>query len=638
MAKKFKLSDAERQKLWEKIKNAETYHREHFARKAEENMALMRGDTSYLPRDFDYDVINPNLIFSTVRTYVPALYPAHPKVFAKPRGPEWGPKKKDNVFSAFIAQSVLEYYQYELKMKETDKLAILGGLVHGISYVMDAWVTEVEVNEINPQVVKDQPMHRFVSGIDLIPDPAGLEFEDKSFVVRVFGKQYDQMRKSKYSNIPEKNDNDYTGVDPRTKQIKLPKFYEIWDKTTERVYVLSEENNENNLHFTKEFDIRDGFPFTPLIFNPMIDNFYPMSLVEVLSVMQKFITLMVSYGARHAKLSVPKIMGFTDYLDTNALNALKSGEILDFIALKKKTAEDKTTPNDVISSLRMPGLPPDFYNMIGMVRDFMNIVSGVSEDARGGGQSGETATKAAIVDTYLRSRMGDYKDIADDFFISSRRKQLQVIKNNASSDKYLRFNKIDLMSEYFYPPEIDRNRPDEIPKMTQPQEEFQKKAKPAGKFVFVPWNKKDISGEYDLELGVGAGLPTNEEFAYKKAMNNLNILANVPMVDKVKVALQFLRDIKVPLPETWISPPPPPPPPEPPKKSVNISINSKDLVETSPETLEKLLQFVINNDGNTPGEPVPGKISPISAGLQRESMTNPGLQAPPNLSDIPGGK
>jgi hypothetical protein len=632
MAKKSIKQDDYKRELWERVKCAEEYHKKYFVDSAEKSMRFLRGDTSYLPADFQYDIINPNLIFSTIRTYTPALYPAFPKIFAKPRGPEWGPKKKDNVFSAFLAQNALDYYQYELDMKKTDKMAVLGSLTHGLAYVMDAWV--FEKSNLNPTITKDQPMHRFVSGIDLIPDPEGLEFEDKSFVVRTFGKRIDQMKKSGYKNLPEE-EIAYSGIDNKTKQPILTKFYEIWDKNSEKVYLASELNGVEEWHDERDFDISMGFPFTPLILNPMIDNYYPMSLVDVLITMQKFITLMVSYGARHAKMSVPKFVGFSEYFDEASLRALKSGKIQDFIALKRKGVDDKTSIDQIISSLRLPGLPTDFYNMVNIVRDFMNSISGVNESTRQ-----ETATGSSIVDSYLRSRMGDYKSIVDDFIVSSRRKVLAVIKKNSTSDKYLRFNKMDLFNEYFYPNPQAGQGDVPFPKPESPQGMFMEKMQVKGNYVFVPWNNKDISGEYDLVLGVGNGLPDNEEFAYKKALQNYNIMANDPNLDRVKVRLKFLRDLGVPDAEAWITPPPPPPQPEKPKMAFNISLKGDDV----PPEIEAEM---FNQMGITPqpsqgvgmgNEAASGKeIRPINVGLQRELGNVVGLQNPPNMPEINGG-
>jgi hypothetical protein len=629
MARKSFTMNDDLKELWDRVKNAEEYHKAFYVKNIENNNALLRGDTSYLPKNFEFDIINPNLLFSTIRNYVPSLYPAHPKIFAKPTAPEWGDAKKDNAYSAFIAQNALDYYQIKLECKQTDKFAILGSLVHGLAYVMDSWVAET--GNVNPILVKDQPLHRFVSGIDLIPDPDGLEFEDKSFVVRVFGKRYDQMLKLGYKSLIDKkaaiDDNGYKGVDPKTHQPILPKFYEIWDKNTEKRYIICEENSVPNGLDEKEWNIRDGFPFTPLILNPMIDNFYPMSVVDVIKEMQKFITLMVSYGVQHTKRAIPKQMGFVEYMDAATKRALTSGKVMDFIPLRRKQNDDHTPAEQIIASMRVPGLPADYYNMLNIVRDFLNTVSGVSESARGGNQKQETATGMAIVDNYLRSRIGDYKEIVDDFIVASRRKMLKQIKRNASTDRYLRFNKKDIFSEFFY---VEQNS------------EFQQNVKAKGDYVFIPWNKENISDEYDLELGVGSGLPTNEEFTYKKALNNYNMMANDPRFDPVKTRLHFLREIKVPDAEKWITPPPPPPPPEKPKVSIGVSIKGEEL---GSEALAQLLtQANILKDESQP-LPQPGagngqngnKVGPVDAGLQRELGLMSGLQTPPNMPEIQGG-
>jgi hypothetical protein len=425
-------------------------------------------------------------------------------------------------------------------MKQTDKMVILGGLLHGIAYGMSGWVTQT--GNINPIVVKDQPLHRFVSGFDLIPDPDGVEFEDKSFVVRRFGKRYDQMKRLGFKFEGEdkinklEDDNSYR-PDDKNKQPKLPKFYEVHDKNTEKVYLFTDNNKEVVGLDKRDWDIRNGFLFTPLIFNPMIDNFYPMSLVDVIKAMQKYITLMMSFGVAHTKRAIPKHVGFTEYMDQATKRSLMSGEVMDFVQLKRKRSDDNTPAESVIGTLKIPGLPADYYNMLKIVDDYINKISGVSNAARAGQADQETATGMAIVDNYLRSRMQDYKGIVDDYIVETRRKMLKQIKENASTDRYLRFNKKEIFGEYFY---------------TDENSEFRQNAKAKGDYVFIPWNKENISDDYDLTLGVGAGLPQNEEFTYKKALNNMNMMANNPRVDQTKNLLHFLREINVPNPEKFI--------------------------------------------------------------------------------------
>lgn len=614
----------DRERLFERVEEAEAYHKEYFIKPAEEAMSLLRGKTTFMPEGFnkDIDIIHPNMIFSTIRTYVPALYPNNPEIFVRPRGSEFvADTKRDHVFSAFLAQNVLNYYQRYLKMKKQDELAVLGGLTHGISYVMDAWTTEL--SHLNPAVVKDQPMHRFVSGIDLIPDPDGLDFEDKAFVVRTFGKRYDQMKRYGYKGLEDKNDDSNlgadNGLDAVTKQPVLPKFYEIWDKETETVLVISKENGVWKPHQERDFDIKDGFPFTPLIFNPMIDNFYPISLVQILKDMQKFITLMVSYGAKHAKMSVPKYIGFTEFFDSATKRALSSGKILDFIGLKRpKGVKENQRLEDALGSLKQPGLPPDFYNMLNITRDLLNTISGVSESARGGSQREETATGVAVVDSYLRARIGDYRNIVDDWVAESRSKQLKIIRKNASGDNYLRFHEMDIEGQYF-----------------AQHPEFQQAVIKKGSYVFVPWTKKDIDFEYDVEIGVGNGIPLNAESRYKKALQDFNIMVNNPVLDKRVVTLDFLKEIGKANPENWIAKPAPIAP-EKPKVGVNVSVKAELL---TPEILAQIMTDAgliqapaVPGPGQAPQNG--GQVRPVDAGLQRELGLGGGIPTPPKMQEV----
>lgn len=609
--------------LKERILEAEAYHKEQYIKKADECTAILRGKTSFMPSGFDkeIDIINPNMIFSTVRTYMPALYPGNPEVYVRPKASEWiKEKEKDHVLSAFIAESALNHYQVQLEMKKQDELAVLEALAHPVAYVQDGWVTEL--SHFNPQIVKDQPLHKFVNGNDIIPDPDGLDFEDKSFVVRTFGKRYDQMKRYGYKNLKTKEDEisgTANGIDPNTKQPILPKFYEVWDKNTETTYISSSEDGEFTTHKSLDFDISDGFPQTPLMLNPMYDNYYGMSLIEAIKDMQKYITLMVSYGAKHAKMSIPKYVTWSDLMDTKVKRSLESGKILDTIFLRRpKGAKENMNIDAAIGSLKQPGLPPDFYHMLNIVRDFMNTISGVSESARGGSGREDTATGANIVDSYLRSRIGDYRNIVNDWISKSRRKMLKFIRKNASNDNYLRFHEMDINGQYF------TDHP-----------EFKKASIKRGQYIFVPWSKKDIDAEYDIEVGVGNAVPLNEESQYKKALQDFNILINNPVLNKARVTVDFLKKIGIANPESWIIPPPEPTQ-EKPKVGVNVSFKAEDMPE-------KVSASILQEAGLVPAPPKPGQggenggnVRPVDVGLQRELGLSGGIGTPPKMPEFSG--
>jgi hypothetical protein len=624
---KSKLGQKNIADLWEKVKKAEEYHEKHYKKQAIRSTKLLRGDLSFVPEKMKSDSNSPNLFFSTIRNYLPALYLKNPEIYIKPRGPEWGDTLRDNYLASIILQNVINYYQDVLKMKQTDKLVILSSLIGGVGYAYSGW----EASKKNGKIYRDRPLHKFVNGVDLYVDPAIVEFDDAEYVVRVFGASDFYMAQKGYKNI-KKNQNTYT--EDRMGRIELPKYYEIISKEYEKAVVLSQsEAKEGQFNGERDYDLEKcGFPITPLILNPSIDKYYPQSLGSVLESSQKVITLLSTFGIHHVKRAIPKIAAKVKYLSPKARRALLNG---DDQALVEIVANGETKDKDIDSIIRpiaQAGLTSDFYNMLNMSRDFMNILSGVHEEARGGGlQATKTATEANILESFLRARMDDYRDIVRDYVKESREKIIQQIRKNSKKDQYLTFNKMDIEA---------------IAISAAP--EFAEKIKEKGPHFFVSWNQKDITDKYDIQIGVGSTLPLNKESEYKKALQNYSMMANDPFLEPVKVRKQFLNNIGVPDVENWVKPmqPPQQEPPEDPLK-ISLSINFEDL--NNVEDLSPAQNLALQKAGIIPKPPPQappgGNPSAPGSGLQPLQGINqnainesfvPGTQLPANMPETNG--
>lgn len=629
-ASKSKLGAKNIADLWEKVKKAEEYHERHYKKQALRSTKLLRGDISFVPDKMKNDSNSPNLFFSTIRNYLPALYLKNPEIYIKPRGPEWGSAPRDNYLASIILQNVVNYYQDILKMKQTDKLVILSSLIGGVGYAYSGW----DARKKNGKIYRDRPLHKFINGVDLYVDPAVVEFDDAEYVVRVFGASDFYMANKGYRNIKK---NQEIHSEDGMGRLELPKYYEIISKEYEKSVILSEDEAKNGqFNGERNYNLLEcGFPITPLILNPSIDKYYPQSLGSVLESSQKVITLLSTFGIHHVKRAIPKIAAKVKALSPKARRALLNGDDQALVEIMSNGETKEKNIDDIIKPIDQAGLTADFYNMINMSRDFMNILSGVHEEARGGGQQGtKTATEANILESFLRARMDDYRDIVRDYVKESREKTIQQIRKNADRDQYFTLNKMDVES---------------IAIKAAP--EFAEKIKEKGPHFFVSWNKKDITDQYDIQVGVGSTLPLNRESEYKKALQNYSMMANDPFLEPVKVRKQFLDTIGVPDVENWVKPmqPPQQEPPEDPLK-ISLSIDFEDLGDV--EKLSPAQNMALQKAGIIPKPPPPqppiqpgGPQAPPGGGLQplqgiNQNAVNesfvPGTQLPANMPEING--
>jgi hypothetical protein len=634
------------QDIFEMILAARAYHQEKFVKQARSSEKILRGKTEFLPESIEQkDIVNPNLSFSTVRNYVPTLLPPNVKVYVSPETPEWGKAKKNNIYSAILMQNCLAKYRHQLKMLYTDKQASLCGLVQGLAYSWDAWV--LEEGSINPTIVKDQPMHRYIAGTDLVPDPDGLEFEDKAYVARLFNQRSWRMKKMGYHNIEdEKKPVNY--LDRTKGQYEMPgapTYFEIYHKETEKIYTMSESMKGGSplLHAQQDFDIKHGFPFDPLIYNPMIDNFYPLSLLSVFESVQRALILMATWANMHLKRAIPKIAVLDQYLSPLAKRKLQSGEDMAMVPIRVPNSLNKGDVDirKIITNLNAPGLPSDFPGVWNMFMGIVNQLSGVHEQARGSSQTEKTATEATLLDAYLKSRYTDYRFITDNWLIDSSERTIRLIRDNASGDKWMKFNRMEFEAQHFFnDPGFQPQQPALDPRTGQPKRNFfsgkpQLQGNPniraQGDLYFVKWKKEDISGQYDLEVGVGPGVPVNAEYEFKKALHKLNIAKGHPMIDQRKAVIEFYRDLKHPHPESMVAPPPPG---EKPNSSFSFKLEDLEGAGLNPTQIAVMRQAGYLPEEKPPGAPGPGGPGRNDSTALANELDKPGLNYPPGAPEV----
>jgi hypothetical protein len=611
-------------KVHDQIYNAEKYHEEFFKAQALRSMRLLRGDISFVPEKLKKDSVNPNLIFSTVRNYLPNLYYKNPDIYIRPRTFSFGKNERDAVISATLCESMMKYYQDSLKMKNTDKLTIQGSLVEGVGYAYDWWIAEGSENYVS----KDEPLHKFVNGINIFVDPTALEFEDAAFVVRKFGMYPSLAKKRGFKDIDKvvglSDDSQYLRRD-ETGRVELPIFYEVWSKEYEKMMVVSTEGGMCQQHKEIDFNIEMGYPFTPLILNPSTDRYYPMSLVEVLESLQKFQTLMMTFGVAFVKRAIPKIVAMKGTLSRKNMQALTNDDILAVLEVGNDSKGDEVkNVQHLIQPVLQANLPAEFMGLLAMNENIFNTLSGISREKQGGYTAGDkTATEASILESFLRARMDDYRDIVRDFIKESREKLLRQIRMNATGDKWLRLNRDDVLVKM-----IEEN----------PTSGFGGKMVPKGQYAFLKWDKDDILEQYDIEVGVGSTMPFSREYQTKEAMQFYAMMGNDPLLDQTQVRKYFLDKIGIKNVEQWMAKPKPPVPVEPEPK-ISVSIKFEELDESVQQQIlakAKLVSMPVPmpKSGSAEGGFSPlAPRTPLNAAQINESGV-PGMQLPPSVPEL----
>lgn len=603
--------------LWTNVREAIAFHKKHYVDEVSEFLPALRGKDKnwarWMGREAN-DAMTLNLCFSVLRSYVPMIYTQHPRVYVYASEPGFAVNEKiQGAFSAWLAQNLLDKYQKRLKMKQSEKLALFSSLIIGLGYTFNGWC--FEAGAINPNEVKDNPFYRFVSGLDIIPDPHGLEFEDKRFIVRVLTMDKEQAANLKYRNLDMVEDQDYKDFNfcnsPFLTNRKGPVFFEVWDKPSKKVYVWSStsvDGREPIKHKEYSWNTEAGFPATPLILNPMIDSYYPKALFEDILPLQRFASQILNLIVYHGKRALPKIISLKGALDAAARNKLNSGETLanvevDLQAFKSLGINDVSK---AVGTLPTSELSPSLFGAMQFVLNWVQQYAGVMDQKVMGSQE-KSATEASIIDGYLKSRIGDYQNIVEDFIIDNRMKLLFNLKNNQVAKKWISAHILEI-PEYF---------------LKQPT--FMEQVKQEGNRAFVKWNGDSLSNLYDLEVGFGSTLPMNDEFRMKKALQIHNVVGNDPFVNKTRERLWMLRELGFEQPENMFESPQPSAP-VPPFK-LNIGAKFEDLSDS-------VAKAILEAQGITVALPTEAPMATPIDQAQVNELNQTGVNTPPNVQEV----
>ena len=295
------------------------------------------------------------------------------------------------------------------------------------------------------------PHVRSIPPWDFLVDPDYFTYEEASWVAHRFHRRWidakndkrwdDQARKDLeptgrsewYSENIDSEDwrrrrqHDIIGLDSA-----LNTFYEIWDKSTQQIIVLSPNVRRALVVKPYPYQGADG-PYEIIQFFPNDDDFWAIPYMDTFTPQiladAKLKTDMFDHIMRWSKTRGAYAKGRVSEEDIKRLAETRSGE---FIGMQLGFQE---TIADILHILPTRPVSGDVYKAMDKFKADFDEVSGVSENARGGGEGVQTATEANIIATQSSLRLGDMRHEVDKMLRGSVRKMMGLLRQFWSADR-----------------------------------------------------------------------------------------------------------------------------------------------------------------------------------------------------------
>ena len=504
------------------------------------------------------DLVVVNLAFSTVNVIAPSVSVNHPKVVVSPNSP-------DNQDRAAFVEAVVNHMWRHHDYQTPFKRAVKDFLIFGHGWIKVGWqfleqertLAEAERSEMmaeargevdafammNPlmaaelptetdiaaslpetamTIVEDQPFVERVSPYDIFVDPEATSLDDARWIAQRIIRPLDEAQRDKrYKPSARKRldadastgtgYNDRDDVEQYLFDEERVVVYEFYDIAENTMSVCSQSGDEF-LVDPVPMPYAYGQPFVMLRNYDVPDQFYPIGDLEAIQSLQEELdktrTQLVNARKRYARKYLYHERSFGPE-GREALESDEDGRLVPVVD------ENKPLSEVVIPMPQIP-LSADVYNVSAIIEQDINMVSGVSEYARG--QMPEirrTATEASIIADAGNARAADKLAIVELALSHIARRVVQVMQQYMTGEQMARVSTT------------------------------------GGGNLFVTYTRDDITGEYDFAIEAGSTQPMNDTIRKNQAVNLLNAMA--PLVGTVinpaelaKHVLQQGFDIKDP--------------------------------------------------------------------------------------------
>ena len=496
------------------------------------------------------DLIAVNLAFSTINVIAPSVSVNHPKIVVTPNQPDdedravfveavvnhlWKHHDFRTPFRSSVKDFLIfghgwikvgwKFVEQERALSENEKgLYLEEAMVEADTFAMqnpdmaaDLPTDEdlaANIPSTEMKIVEDQPFVERVSPFDVFVDPEATCLEDATWIAQRIIRPLEEAQADKrYKPSVRKNltaDATVSDIlqnpvqDERyvsdAERVVLWEYYDIMGNT---MCVMADSGDEFLVDPTP-MPYAYGQPFVMLRNYDIPDYFYPMGDLEAIESLQEELDKTRSQLVNARKRYGRKYLYHERSFGPEGREALESEQDGRFVPV----VDENKPLSEVIMPLPQIPLSPEVYNTSAIIENDINVVSGVSEYARG--QMPEirrTATEASIIADAGNARAADKLAIIELGIGMIARRVIQVMQQFMTGEQMARV------------------------------------AANGGENLFVPFVRDDIVGEYDFSVEAGSTQPMNDTIRKQQAVSLLNAMGPLvgTVIDPVALAKHVLQ-------------------------------------------------------------------------------------------------
>ncbi len=547
-----KLTDSE-VKNWEgrtQIAKAAMAHRMKSWKKNIDRYAN-RGLSKPTEGELGYDdFVRVNMLYSNIKTKIPALIGQQPDIMAIPKSPEIEDRQR------LLTEGVLRHYIHDWRLHKTVQAVVLDTLLmgHGILKVGYSVRTmenttrvsrknqelspqekapdgipegskedlqkETSVDPSPPSIAAEGPVIHRVSPKHLLTHPdasfpldKGARWVAHRTVHTKLELQYDDRfpkswrRDLKPSEVLDTKQfpglpRDFDPAKAEDPDLQFITLHEIWDRLTREVYVFADGNWGLGAGrvFDWPFTGMEGFPFEILVLNDLPDEAGGLTEIDPIINQLEELDKMRTFQLRHMKKLANRIYTMTENFKSGSREAIRRGTDGTVLIVDAEQARGQ------LELVQTATMSPDFYRAEEAIKEDLNNVSGVAEFDRGRVAGAKTATEASIIEGANRLRSDYAQGQVQDFILETLKKSFQIMQQWLPKDLAIKI---------------------------------------VGPSVGESWetiSAEDIAGEYDLRLVPGSTAPPNREVLRSQALRMYELLAGNPDVIQRELVLMLTEN------------------------------------------------------------------------------------------------
>lgn len=477
------------QKWSERLKKAEKHYKKFFER-VKHNRNIVQGfNWNKDPdRDIDFNVHRANLIQGTITAMLPNIYAKNPEITVTPSHDDGSlklfcrtietvtnkyldkadlkTKGKSTVRSAMTCSigAVKVTYQQQIKkdpiiteriQDAQDNLLRVEKLLMDLTDDEQRAEQELVKGELEQTLLALQEQVEVIEGdgivIDriltehILIDPSVQEFWDyknadwicqtipmpKEDAEALFGYKFDKAKLFKGDELDD-SDNDFSSTygkddDSRTAQVLV---YEIWDRSTQRVYTMVKGCNWLcKPPYSPEAVGERWYPFFLLPYQTVDGCYIGPSLVDLLEKLQK------EYNDTRDKLNEHRDLIKPGYVASNSVDEKSIKRFTSSELGEVTLIETEGNPvNQVFLPKQHPPIDPNAYDTTPVSRDWEQV-SGLQDAARSTMVNAKTATEANIMQQSLSGRVAEFRDQIEDWLQDIATYTAQILLLTIGDDK-----------------------------------------------------------------------------------------------------------------------------------------------------------------------------------------------------------